>query len=587
MASYIEDLVQNIYTKCDMSGLDALNQGLKDAIWYSGELEKNLRDAQRAQKKGFDFHSQAINKSKEAYQIESLRQKLEYQQATYRAALAEKQEVYDDRREKRQKRYLQDLRSQSRLLRYTTRLITAYFGINTLKNIINMGSALQLTQKSIEGLTGSKQDWAFITLKAREFGINLDTVAKGYKNFYSAASMAGVEKGNIQKMYGDLLLAARSIGASEQQIGGALLALEQIYSKGRLSMEELRRQLGNALPGAFEIGAKAMGVTTAKFNEMIKAGISAQEFVPKFIETYKEQFKNGWKDVEQTVNVAQGRLRVAWQEFTIAFVSGDAGKGFVMGLNALTKLISSPAFSKFTIILGKIFSLVAKILSLAVEQLPLIIMYLGYAGLTKVITGLITQVMALQLAFFEATGTAITFGQAGTMAIASMAGATVAFTARLAALLGLLFIIQDVLYFIGERFWGWNTKSALGARVAQHNRMKNIQETDVIKDSPLNYYKKGSRGYIKLQRAMETGDTKTISEMMHINQIPALNSKGETIWLEKNHDVKNDIKIDIKIDGGKQDPRDIGNFVYTKILNELTGNGIQLNPEKTLTGNSY
>ena len=113
MASYVEDIVQNIYTKCDMKGLDELNQGLQDAIWYSGELHKNIKDANKAQREGFDFHARAIERSKEAYKVESLKQKLEYEQTNYRRKLAEQQQKWDEARQHRQEKYNKSLNNQN------------------------------------------------------------------------------------------------------------------------------------------------------------------------------------------------------------------------------------------------------------------------------------------------------------------------------------------------------------------------------------------------------------------------------------------------------------------------------------------
>ena len=385
MAQYIEDLVQNIYTNCDMKGLDKLNQGLRDAVWYSGELEKNLNDINRVQRDGLDFHSRAANQSKMSMMTEKQRMQLLEHETKMRIRLHDYEEKHALRKVRRDESELSRMRQRNGLWRGAIRLIGAYFSIQTLRNIIRTGAELQLIQKSITGLTGSGQDWQFLDQQAYKFGLSLKTVSTGYKNFYSSASMAGFGKKQIQSMFSDMLLGARSIGASDQQIGGALLALEQMMSKGRVSMEELRRQLGNALPGAFEIGAKAMGVTTAQFNKMVKAGISAQEFVPKFIKTFKEQYAKGWTDVEQTVSVAQGRLLESWEKFTMTFMHGEAGKALAQGINQLAEFMRSPEFYQFVDLLGKIFTLVVKILTFAIKHAATLIILMGAGGLLAVL----------------------------------------------------------------------------------------------------------------------------------------------------------------------------------------------------------
>ena len=111
------------------------------------------------------------------------------------------------------------------------RLIGAYFSVRTAQNIFNTGRQMQLLERSITGLTKSTQDWEYIKKTAYDTGNSLDVVARGYKNFYAAASMAGFGKGQIQGMYSDMVMATRAIGASSEQTGGALLALEQMISK--------------------------------------------------------------------------------------------------------------------------------------------------------------------------------------------------------------------------------------------------------------------------------------------------------------------------------------------------------------------
>ena len=362
MSDYLQDLVQNIYTNCDMSGFDDYNRAVK-----------NLCKTDK----------QSVNERISLYEKE---EKLKVRLRDY-------EDRYSRKKKRRDLEEISRMNKRNGLIRTGMRLLGAYLSIRTLQNIIQTGSQLQLLQRSIEGLTGSGQDWQFINEQAFKFGVSLDTVAKGYKNFFSSANMAGFNSSQIQGMFSDVLLGARSIGASTQQIEGALLALEQMMSKGRVSMEELRRQLGNALPGAFEIGAKAMGVTTMQFNEMVKAGISAQEFVPKFIKTFKEQYAKGWIDVEQTVAVAQGRLQVAWQQFTMEFLHGETGKTLARGINQLANVMSSPEFLKFIRLLGKIFSLVVKILSFAVKNIGIILVLLGTAGLT----GALQRIIGLSL----------------------------------------------------------------------------------------------------------------------------------------------------------------------------------------------
>lgn len=408
MARYVEDLVQNIYTKCDMAGLDKLNQGLRDAIWYSGELEKNIKDVQMAQRGSFNFHAQAINAQNLGYKEQSNAIRLlgvqnreniktAELQLTAEKRRADLEETLAIRKKRRDVAEARRLQKRNVLLDRGGKLLGAYFGFQTLRNIVDTGARLQMLQRSVQGLTGSGKDWQFIEQQALKYGVSLNTVAMGYRNFYSSAKMAGFNSQQIQGMYGDLLLSTRSIGASSEQTGGALLALEQMISKGTVSMEELRRQLGNSIPGAFEIGAKAMNMTTQQFNDFVTHGkLASNVFVPLFIKQLKKTYAGGWKDVEQTVSVAMGRVGAAWEKLTMDFLHGESGKALAKGLNELVQVMMSPDFYKFIRVLGQIFTLVVKILTFAIRHIKELVLLLGIGGLT----GVLLQVgAALKVAF--------------------------------------------------------------------------------------------------------------------------------------------------------------------------------------------
>lgn len=423
MADYIEDIVQRIVTKCDMTDFNTL-------IDATDTLAKKARKLGKAFSNAMTGEQQiALAKANEATQWNiALQRKANAEIATQNRLKAEaisKQRIETQETDK----YLAQKRLQntvanwentnnrkaiqlsrertaamraeareanrtSRAMRGLGRLFMYYFGIQTVQNIARTGMELQLLQRSIQGLTGGTQDWDYIVQQAYKFGVGIDTVATGYRNFYSSAKMAGVGGQEIQKMYSDLLLSTRAIGANSQQTGSALLSLEQMYSKGKVSMEELRRQLGNALPGAFEIGAKAMNMTTQEFNEFVKKGqLDSAVFVPRFIAQYKKTYAGGWKDIEQTVSVARGRLTDAWQQFTLEIMHGAAGKSLAQAINQLAEVLMSPNFMKFVKILGKIVELISylfrvlimPLMRFCIKHVAMLSYLLGSAGLAGIL----------------------------------------------------------------------------------------------------------------------------------------------------------------------------------------------------------
>lgn len=242
-----------------------------------------------------------------------------------------------------------------------------FFGIQGVRSIIQASREFDLLQRSISGLTGSTQDWEYLRKEAYRTGTDLTKAAGAYKNFYSAANMAGFDKGAIQGMFSDVLTAGRGIGANQQQIGAALLALEQMLSKGKVSMEELRRQMGNALPGAFEIAAKSMGVTTQEFNKMLEAGLDANVFVPRFTAMLRQEFGKGFEANIKSLDFALENLNNAWKEFQANILQGEAGEALAQLVNDITRILKSQELLNFIKLIGKALEFVIKHIKIFLE----------------------------------------------------------------------------------------------------------------------------------------------------------------------------------------------------------------------------
>ena len=198
-----------------------------------------------------------------------------------------------------------------------------FLGVQGVRSIVEVSRKYDLMQKSLKGLTKSADDFKYLRREAYRTGSDLLTIAGSYKNFYAAASGAGFQRGAIQGMFSNVLVAGRGIGASQQQIGAALLALEQMLSKGKVSAQELRLQLGNALPGAMQIAARAMNMTTAELDEMMSKGmLISSVFVPKFTEQLKKELGGGFEEAIKSLDFALVNLSTAWQEFQVELLHG-------------------------------------------------------------------------------------------------------------------------------------------------------------------------------------------------------------------------------------------------------------------------
>lgn len=125
------------------------------------------------------------------------------------------------------------------------------------------------------------------------------------------------------------------LGLTSEDTRLVLLALSQMISKGTVYSEELRRQMGDRLPGAFSLAAEAMGVTTRQLSDMLQKGdVATDEFLPRFAGALHDMYGAAAKDTDLLVQ-AQNRLSTAWAN--IMTLGEENRKAWTDATNALAE----------------------------------------------------------------------------------------------------------------------------------------------------------------------------------------------------------------------------------------------------------
>lgn len=134
-----------------------------------------------------------------------------------------------------------------------------------------------------EGVVDFNRAQKFLDVTARTYGQDLLALTQGYVGFSAAARQANVPIEDQEKIFEAVTKACATYGLSTERTGLVTLALSQMMSKGKISSEELRRQMGEHLPIAYMAMARASGLTTAQFEKMMaKGAILSKDILPKF-----------------------------------------------------------------------------------------------------------------------------------------------------------------------------------------------------------------------------------------------------------------------------------------------------------------
>lgn len=216
-------------------------------------------------------------------------------------------------------------------------------GALAARQILQASIDLQRIENALQVATGSSaaaaREFGFIAEQADRLGLNLRATAGAYAKLSAATLGTNVSLATTREIFLGIAEAGTVLSLSADQQAAALNALQQMISKGTVSAEELRGQLGDVLPGAMNIAAQAMGLTTTEFGKMLAKGeILAGDFIPRFAAQLREQFGGAAVDAANGLQQAMNRLDTAF--FNIAS-SGNVDS-LAGSINELAATLNDP-----------------------------------------------------------------------------------------------------------------------------------------------------------------------------------------------------------------------------------------------------
>jgi tape measure domain-containing protein len=198
-----------------------------------------------------------------------------------------------------------------------------------------VAGAADMAAKSIDYLRGVSD----------RSGVSFESIAHSYTKLEAASKGTNLEGERTREIFEAVTFAGAKLGLSAEEVGGALKAIEQIMSKGTVQAEELRGQLGDRLPGAFNMMAQALGITTEKLSELMKKGQITSDALIPFAEQLKESFNVDTAADIDTIAAAEGRLSNAF--LFLGKATDEAlgiSKAYITTLNTLAAAINTLSF---------------------------------------------------------------------------------------------------------------------------------------------------------------------------------------------------------------------------------------------------
>lgn len=208
------------------------------------------------------------------------------------------------------------------------------------QKIMEVGLQRASSERSIDFVFGdqSTQVKKFIQDLTQITGMDTTETQAQFASFgASAKNTMGLE--GSEELFKNLTGYARLMGRSDEQIQRALTAVSQMASKGQVMAEELKGQLSEALPGATQAFAKALGLTEKQlFDKMKNGDVKASDALPKFAKELGSQInsRGGWKAIQDSTQTMLGNLKNTWNNSLT-----DIFKGSEDGLQDFTRSLTN------------------------------------------------------------------------------------------------------------------------------------------------------------------------------------------------------------------------------------------------------
>lgn len=295
--------------------------------------------------------------------------------------------------------------------------------------------ALEQSVKAVFGADQTAEEMSFIRTEAERLGLQITGLGKEYSKLAAATKAAGFTQQETRDIFLSVAEAGAKLSLSQEEIQGALTAVQQIASKGRVSLEELRQQLGDRLPGAIQIAAKSLGITERRLFALVEQGqLASDVFLRVFPAAIRASFGTDATTRIENTSASIQRFKNAMAEFSNTVARSGALEGFITFLQKLAELSKDKAvidfFKTLSSILGGLFA-VLRDHTTAIKDL--ILVYLGFKSISFVIAVLSSLSASLRLTAASATAAAGA-NTAYAASAATATGATGLFTAALTLL---------------------------------------------------------------------------------------------------------------------------------------------------------
>lgn len=230
------------------------------------------------------------------------------------------------------------------------------------------------------------QELEYVRNVTERFGTSLDVALEDYSKFAVAMKLVGKTTDQTRAVFEATSAAVRTLGLSSDDQRGIFRALQQGFSKGKVTAEELRLQIGDRIPAAvgtmqkvWERFAKSKALNIS-FDKALEQGMIGSNAYIVLMQELAKEVESSLGKASVRADAELGRLSNAWLEFKAAVSDGGFMEAIANGARTLTKAFEDlknngmatklgEGFAKFVEIVSKGFTFLVENMDTVIRAL--------------------------------------------------------------------------------------------------------------------------------------------------------------------------------------------------------------------------
>ena len=281
--------------------------------------------------------------------------------------------------------FFQRLRGQ--VLALTSAYIGLYGAIGLFNKVIQAGKDGYQLKLYTEILADPESAWGKETTAsgmekyfrdtAERMGLRLQDVINDGGKFFMASRDSGIKMNQAQFTFEQFSGLGGLMGVDKETQAGIMKALTQMFAKGKVQAEELRGQLGDRMPQAVSLFTKALGVTSAEFEKMLKEGKVTSDVILQAGQQIEKTYGKQMQKAFSTLTSEQNRLSNSFQNWLRLINDAGVAENFKQLVIELTQFFKSDTGKEWAMRMAEGLNVVINGLRWCVKNANLLITVFG------------------------------------------------------------------------------------------------------------------------------------------------------------------------------------------------------------------